>query len=263
VLEEEPKFSEGNSVKGIINTERRKQLTQHHTGTHIINAAARIILGPHINQAGAKKDTDKAYIDITHYQNITEEEQEKIEQEANRIVKKALPVTKKLMPKAEAEKAHGFAIYQGGVAPGKTLRIVETKGVDTEACGGTHLNNTSEAETIRIIRTTKIKDGIVRIAFAAGKAAKKIAAEEKAAEQEIAKLLDCRPAQIPARAQELFEKWKKARKGRLTEFKLASTETYEGKIIAKTAEILQTQPEHITKTIQRFLKEITGMQSDK
>jgi alanyl-tRNA synthetase len=256
VLAEKPKFRTGDKVKGKIDFERRKQLAQHHTSTHIINAAARIVLGPHANQASAKKDIDKAYIDITHYQPVSDGELQKIEEEANKIIKKAIAVKKMLMPKEEAEQKYGMTIYQGGVAPGKTLRIVDIPGIDVEACGGTHLNNTSEAETIKILKTTKVKDGIVRIVFTAGNSAKKIIKEEKQKIAQLAIILDCKPEQIPGRAQELFEKWKKARKGKLDDTKLKSTQSYKGSVLAKTAEILQTQPEFLEKTMQRFLKEL-------
>ncbi len=258
VLADKPSFKAGAKAHGKVNAERRKQLAQHHTSTHVVNAAARVVLGPHANQAGAKKDIDKAYIDITHYQAVTEDELERIEVEANKLVKKKIRVTKSLMPKEEAEKKYGFTIYQGGVAPGKILRIVDIEGIDVEACGGTHLNNTSEAEQIKILKSNKVQDGIVRIYFAAGEAARKILAAEQERATELAKLLGCKPAQIPARCQELFEKWKKARKGKLpaAEFALKSSEDYKGDVIAKASEVLQTQPENVAKTVQRFMKEL-------
>jgi alanyl-tRNA synthetase len=258
VLAEKPEFKSGDKVRGKVDADRRKQLAQHHTSTHIVNAAARTVLGPHANQASARKDIDKASIDVTHYQAITDDELSRIEEEANKLVKKKIPVIKTLMPKEEAEKKYGFTIYQGGVAPGKTLRIVDITGVDVEACGGTHLNNTSEAEVIKILKSNKVKDGVVRITFAAGDAAKKLLSEEKERASEIAKLLGCTAAQVPARAQELFDKWKKARKGKLaaSEFKLTTDAEYPGDLIAKTAEILQSQPENLAKTIRRFLKEL-------
>ena len=258
VLAEKPTFKVGDKARGKVNVERRKQLAQHHTSTHIVNAAARIVLGPHANQAGAKKDIDKAYIDITHYQAITDDELKRIEEEANKIVKKGIKVTKSLMPKDEAEKKYGFTIYQGGVAPGKILRIVNIDGIDVEACGGTHLNNTNEAEQIKILKSNKVQDGIVRVYFAAGEAAKKLLTQDQDRIGELAKVLSCKPAQIPGRAQELFEKWKKARKGKLLEpdFALKSTEEFKGDVLAKASEILQTQSENLAKTAQRFLKEM-------
>src|SRR3989344_6708248 len=179
VCAETPKFKVGQKVHGEIDFERRLQLAQHQTATHIINAAARDVLGSHINQAGAKKDIDKAHIDITHYDSISDEELAQIEKEANAIVKKGVATSLTFMPRDEAEKKYGMAIYQGGAVPGKFLRIVNIPGIDVEACGGTHLKNTSETGHIKIIKASKIKDGIVRLVFVAGKAAKQIEQKEK------------------------------------------------------------------------------------
>ncbi|MFH1511589.1 MAG: alanine--tRNA ligase, partial [Candidatus Woesearchaeota archaeon] len=143
VLAESPKFKEGESVEGKIDFERRKQLAQHHTATHIVNAAARKVLGKHINQAGAKKAEDKAHLDITHYKAVSEEELKKIEEEANSIVKLKLKVSSKIFSRNDAEQKYGMTIYQGGAVPGKNIRIIDIEGTDVEACAGTHLNDTS------------------------------------------------------------------------------------------------------------------------
>ncbi|MBW2963180.1 hypothetical protein KY306_00185, partial [Candidatus Woesearchaeota archaeon] len=167
-----PEFKIGDKVKGTIDFKRRKQLTQHHTTAHIINAAARKVLGNHINQAGAKKSVEKGHLDITHYESLTDDEIIKIQDEANKIVAMKLPVTSVFMERDEAEKKFGMRIYQGGAVPGKTLRIVEIADTEVEACGGTHLGNTSEAEEIKIVGAFKIADDTVRIEYKAGEAAK-------------------------------------------------------------------------------------------
>ncbi|MBU4246130.1 MAG: alanine--tRNA ligase [Nanoarchaeota archaeon] len=166
-------FKEGETVKCDIEKSRRLQLAQHHTSAHIINGAARIILGSHIWQAGAEKTLDKGRLDITHYDSLDSNEIKKIEAIANKIVKDAIPVQSMLLPRTDAEKKYGFRLYQGGAVPGKRLRAIIIEGVDVEACGGTHLKNTKEAEIIKIIGSSKIQDGVVRIEFAAGNAAKK------------------------------------------------------------------------------------------
>ncbi|MBW3016271.1 alanine--tRNA ligase, partial [Candidatus Woesearchaeota archaeon] len=261
VLEEKPKFHAGAHVHGDIDFDRRLQLAQHHTATHIINAAAREILGAHVNQASAKKDADKAHLDITHYESLTDEETAKIEARANEIVKQGIKTKLTFMPREEAEKTFGMTIYQGGAVPGKQLRIVSIPGVDVEACAGTHLKNTLDTGKIKILKTSKVKDGIVRITFAAGKAAEKIIQEEKNTVDKAAKMLNCDEHQVPGRAQELFELWKKARKAAqkkqpLPEMTLKSTTATTGDILTKTAEILQTQPEVVVKTIERFLADL-------
>ena len=276
VLEKSGPIHEGDEVIGKIDSDRRLQLTQHHSATHIVNAAAKRVLGPHINQAGARKTVQKAHIDLTHFQSITEEEQKKIEEEANRIIQAKIPVEKAFFPRGEAEQKFGVNIYQGGVVPGKELRIVNILGTDVEACGGTHVDNTSEVEKIRILKTTKIQDGIVRVQFTAGKAAMEAESQAEDLVGEIAGLLGIGPEMVPARATELFEKWKKAGKfvkklsspdyvtrvkageAEKPDLTLSSTDSFSGDVLQETAKLLKTQKEHIPKTIKRFLSELEG-----
>ncbi|MGM5481609.1 MAG: alanine--tRNA ligase [Nanobdellota archaeon] len=258
VLEDNEYFKQkkesGEHVTGLINMKRRKLLTQHHTSTHIINGAAKNVLGSHVWQAGAAKSESKARLDITHFDALSQEELQKIEEKANHIIKQEIPITKTVMPRDEAESRYGFRLYQGGAVPGQEIRVVDIPGFDVEACGGTHLNNTAEAEMIRILKSTKVQDGIVRIEFTAGDAAKK--EDEKSGDlvSEASKLLDCEEKQLPARAQELFTKWKKAKKKKLSleDFKLTASETTDGDPLTETAQFLKTQPEHIVKTIKKF-----------
>ena len=259
VLSPEHRFAVGETVECVIDFDRRKQLAQHHTSAHIINGACRAVLGNHVWQAGAEKTEEKARLDITHYEQLSDEQIIKIEELANKIVKKDILVKNFFMERAEAESRYGFRLYQGGVVPGKELRIVEINSFDVEACGGTHLNRTSEAEQIRIIKTSKIQDGVIRIEFAAGKAAEALKKDKSNILEEAAKILGCEPAQVPGRSLELFEKWKAAvKKGKRPAAELVSAEAYKGDALAKTAEILRTQPEHVPKTLRRFLEEVRG-----
>ncbi len=257
-LKSAPSFKIGDMVMVSIDVQRRKQLAQHHTSTHIIGASARKVLGKHINQAGAKKTIEKGSLDITHYQSLTYEEVQAIEMEANAIVGRALPVVKKFYSRSDAEKKFGMSIYQGGAVPGKILRIVEITGLDVQACGGTHLDNTSEAGRIKILKSTKISDSIVRLEFTAGGSSEKEAAGELAIVSEVATLLGCIPSQVPGRVEELFIKWKDiVKKKKQMDKKLHSTVEYSGAdILKKVCDTIKTQPEHVVKTIKRFLGEI-------
>jgi alanyl-tRNA synthetase len=263
VLKDKPNFKEGEIVVGNIDFDRRMQLSQHHTETHIINAAARKVLGNHINQAGAKKTVEKAHLDVTHYQSITDAELKEIEAEANKIVKMALPIKTSFLPRSEAEKRYGMGLYQGGAVPGKNIRIVEISGIDIEACGGTHLHNTSEVGEIKILKSAKIQDGIVRLTFIAGNALKSVSSGNGDIIGEAAKLLSVLPDEVPARAQELFTLWKNCRKADKKSIKLSEDnltlkqkECFFGDTLCETAKVLQTQPEHIINTIKRFMKDI-------
>lgn len=143
----------GKNVHVEIDNARRSQLQSHHTGTHIIFAACREVLGPHIWQNGAKKTIKDAHLDITHFQSLSKQEERDIENTANRIINACNPITKSFMDKAEAERQYGFRLYQGGVVPGNELRVVNIEGVDTEACCGTHCDSTAEVGWIKLSKT--------------------------------------------------------------------------------------------------------------
>lgn len=269
-------FKPGMKVHGKIDFDRRKQLTQHHTATHIINAAAKAILGPHVNQAGAKKDIDKAHLDITHYQSITPRELKMIEAEANRIVNEGINIYSRLVARNKAEAAYGMSIYQGGAVPGKILRIVEIPGIDVEACGGTHLKNTKDVGLIKVIKSSKIADGICRIVFAAGNAALAIVRKERDLLAQTARILGVDEELVPSRTEELFKLWKAARKAvsklrnkdfvsRLKkgeiklEFELKSRQRSKAsaaELLEQAAANFKTQPEYVPKTAKRFLREL-------
>jgi len=166
-------LEEGQTVSCKLNWDRRLQLMQHHTTAHIINGAARKVLGNHIWQAGAHKNEELGRLDITHYAGLSDEEMREIEDLSNKVVKDNLPVDIQFMPRNKAEELHGFRIYQGGAVPGKDIRIVDIKNWDVEACGGTHFSSTGEVGEIKLIRAKRIQDGVLRLEFKAGGATQK------------------------------------------------------------------------------------------
>lgn len=172
-------FREGETVVGRIDWDRRWKLMQHHTGTHVVGGSARKVLGNHIWQTGSDVKPEKARLDITHYESLTRKDLNKIEKVANEVIKKRLTVEKNLMLKDAAEKKYGFVLYQGGFIPGSEIRVVNIKGFDVQACGGTHLNNTSEIGLIKILGSKRIQDGAIRLEYVCGDAAKKYVKERK------------------------------------------------------------------------------------
>ena len=162
---------EGETVSCVVDSKRRNGITKHHTTTHILNSSSRNVLGSWVWQHSAFKEEDHARLDITHHSALTEEEVAKIEELANAKVKENIPVTIQNYDRGIAEQKYGFRIYQGGIVPVKSVRIVSIEDFDVEACGGTHVKNTKDIELIKITRTKRIQDGVVRLEFVAGKAA--------------------------------------------------------------------------------------------
>jgi len=167
-VEGEMQAAVGKLITCGIDERRRRRLQRHHTATHIINGSARKVLGNHVWQTGAHKGEDIARLDITHYADLTPEELEKIELLANETVLSATKVQSSFMERNVAEKRYGFRLYQGGAVPGKEIRVVRTGDFDVEACGGIHCKNTLEVGAIKILRTKRIQDGVVRLEFVSG-----------------------------------------------------------------------------------------------
>jgi len=200
-------LARGDRVTGRVDMRRRLAHARHHTATHLVHDSAKRVLGRHVWQAGAQKSEDRARLDISHYRRITDTEMKAIEMEANRRVMECEPVDASFLPREEAEKLFGFELYQGGVPPGKMIRVVRV-GTDIEACAGTHVTNTGMIGQIKILRTERIQDGVERIEFAAGEAAVLAGQERDGLLAEAAAVLRVPAEQLPKTASRFFEEWK-------------------------------------------------------
>ena len=161
-------FPEDKLVHGIVDNERRLAITKNHSATHILNSAARNSLGSWVWQNSAFKEEHYARLDITHHSALTKEEIKQIEKTANEVVQRNLPILINVFERSDAEKRYTFRIYQGGAVPSNNVRIVNIDGWDVEACGGTHVNKTGEIGLIKILKTERIQDGVVRLEYVAG-----------------------------------------------------------------------------------------------
>ena len=170
---------EGSTVSCKVDVTRRANITKNHTSTHILNSSARGILGSWIWQHSAFKEADHARLDITHHSSLTDQQVQDIENVANDIVAKDMSVTIENYDRGTAEQKYGFKIYQGGVVPVKSVRIVSIEDFDVEACGGTHVKKTKDVELIKITKTKRIQDGVVRLEFVSGPTAREYVKQQE------------------------------------------------------------------------------------
>lgn len=203
-------LKEGETVEGKINWERRKQLMQHHTSTHIINLACRNLLGDHVWQAGARKTQEKGTLDITHFEKLSTKKLREIEEKTNGIINQDYPLKFEELSKKEAEEKYGFRIYQGGIPKGN-LRIISFND-DHEACGGLHCKTTGEVDEILVLNSEKVQDGIIRLSFVAGTARERVLNESEKIFNEIGKILEVREDGIRMEIEKMESEWKEKRK---------------------------------------------------
>jgi alanyl-tRNA synthetase len=152
--------------------------------------AARRVLGQHAWQAGAHKGVENVRLDISHYERITDEQVAEIERLAGELIMRCVPVEATWMPREKAEEEYGFILYQGGVVPGREIRVIKIGDWDVEACGGTHVKNTGEIGLIKVLKTERVQDGVERLIFAAGTAALKVIQNRQAILERSASILD-------------------------------------------------------------------------
>ncbi len=201
----------GKIVHGVVDAERRLRHMRHHTATHILLYSLQEALGKHVWQAGARKEYDKARLDVTHFRRPTEEEVRKIETLANRLVLANKPVKWFWMDRIEAERRYGFRLYQGGVPPGREIRIVKV-GDDVQACGGTHCSSTGEVGMIKILKVESIQDGVIRFEYAAGEAALEAVKSIEDIVRRSSEILRVEPSLLPKTVERFFEEWKSQKK---------------------------------------------------
>jgi alanyl-tRNA synthetase len=247
---------EGDKVVGVIDWERRNSLMKHHTATHLLVGAARRVLGEHVWQAGAQKDIESSRLDISHFRRLTLDEIHEIERLANQAVARNIPVETAWMPREEAEKRYGFRLYQGGVVPGREIRVVKSGDWEVEACGGTHLKNTGEIGFIKILHTERIQDGVERIVFSAGLPALKAVQENEKSLWKLSELLNAPIEKLEEAAERLVKEWKEARREKkrlLEEIAIGKAAEVQGEAIPSIEVAKEIQG---VKFVEREFKEV-------
>ncbi len=203
-------FKEGSTVHGILDWDRRYSLMQAHTVTHLINGAARRLLGEHVWQSGTQKGLETSRLDISHYRRLTQEEIHKIETLANQAIAANMKVETAWLPRNEAESLYGFRLYQGGAVPGKEIRVVKTGDWDVEACAGTHLGTTREVGFVKIVYTERVQDGVERLGYAVGLKALKAVQDQESLLWKVSEVLTAPIEKLDKTAEKVVKELKEA-----------------------------------------------------
>ena len=196
-------FHENEDVAVTIETPRRQGLRRHHTGTHLLHAGLRRVLGTHVTQAGSLVAPDHLRFDFSHGASLKDREVEQIEELVNEQVQANVPVTQSEMELDEALRMGAMALF--GEKYGNRVRVIKIGDFSTELCGGTHLDRTGDIGLLKIAGEGAVASGVRRVEAVAGPAAIESVARKEAALREAAELLKIGPLEVPKRLQKLLE----------------------------------------------------------
>ena len=160
--EQQEKSREGATQKfkgGLASTGEME--TKYHTATHLLNAALKKVLGPHVHQKGSNITAERMRFDFSHNSKMTDEEKQKTEDLVNEYIKMAIPVEKLEMKKEDAIKAGAEAMFVDKY--GDIVSVYKIGDVSMELCGGPHVHNTSELGHFKIKKEEASSAGVRRI----------------------------------------------------------------------------------------------------
>jgi alanyl-tRNA synthetase len=154
----------GDHVRTVVDAERRDSIRRNHTGTHLLHAALRAVLGTHVKQAGSSVDPTRLRFDFSHFAQVADEELQEIEDIVNReVLANARVETLEDVPiDVAVNEYHAMALF--GEKYGDKVRVVKlSDGFSTELCGGTHTSATGEIGLIKVVSEGSVSSGVRRL----------------------------------------------------------------------------------------------------
>jgi alanyl-tRNA synthetase len=188
----------------LVDTQVRRAIARHHSATHLLHAALRMVLGDHVRQAGSQVSPDGLRFDFTHPRALSDEELVKVEQCVQTSIDESVNVvTHESVPLDDAKRMGALAMF--GEKYDDHVRVLEMGPLSMELCGGTHVANTAQIGSFRIVSESSVTSGVRRIEAVAGLAYDLLARHERQLLQASARILKCSTTDLPGRVEALRE----------------------------------------------------------
>jgi alanyl-tRNA synthetase len=158
----------GDAVDTVVDAENRRATERNHTGTHLLHAALREVLGKHVKQAGSLNDATRLRFDFSHFAGVAEEELAEVEGIVNaQVLQNTRVETLVDVPiDVAVNEYHAMALF--GEKYGDKVRVVKIGDFSTELCGGTHTGATGEIGLIKVVGEGSVSSGVRRVEAVSG-----------------------------------------------------------------------------------------------
>nr|MBI3614578.1 alanine--tRNA ligase [Nitrospirota bacterium] len=215
------RIQEGERVEASVNPVTRQDAARNHTATHLVHAALRELLGPHVRQYGSLVAPNRLRFDFAHFKPLSARDIDDIEALVNDHIRRNEPVWTQVMGVQEAVASGAMAFF--GDKYGEHVRVVSVDTFSKELCGGTHCRQTGEIGLFRIVAETGVSAGVRRIEALTGTGAMAQLKRLEAEVRELSELLKVGPSELVAKTKKLMAQLKdKERELEQVKLKLAS-----------------------------------------
>ena len=158
----------GDAVDTVVNADNRRATERNHTGTHLLHAALREVLGKHVKQAGSLNDATRLRFDFSHFTGVAEEEMQQVEDIVNRQVLANTKVETLVDVPIDVAVNELGAMALFGEKYGDRVRVVKIGDFSTELCGGTHTGATGEIGLLKLVGESSVSSGVRRVEAVSG-----------------------------------------------------------------------------------------------
>jgi alanyl-tRNA synthetase len=211
----------GETVRASVNAVTRHDAARNHTATHLVHAALRELLGPHVKQYGSLVAPNRLRFDFAHFRPLSSRDTDDIESLVNEQIRKNQAVKTDVMGVQEAVSAGALAFF--GDKYGDQVRVVSVDTFSKELCGGTHCKQTGEIGVFRLVSETGVAAGVRRIECVTGSGAFMQIKQLEHEVQELSELLKVAPSELVAKTKRLLTQLKdKERELEQVKLKMAS-----------------------------------------
>ncbi|MBU0549585.1 MAG: alanine--tRNA ligase, partial [Candidatus Omnitrophica bacterium] len=203
-------MKKGDSVKAVIDYSRRLDIARNHTGTHILQAVLRKVLGKHVKQKGSLVAPEYLRFDFTHFKALGRDELSRIEELVNNHILANDKADIKTMSIKQAKKSGALAFFEDKYQD--KVKVMSIGDYSRELCGGTHLESTGQIGLFKILSESSIASGVRRIEAVTGRFAYKKISEQHELLNNISQQLKVPQPEVFKKIEKLIKELKDSQK---------------------------------------------------